>query len=539
MSDEALDLARARAMARQRQMRMQVAPAQSADPVTIGGNQYTAEQADFIRSIQAQPNVELPASQPVSLGGMATAAKENIMGDDDPTTFNTGEKIGQMINNAGEAMTFGVVGDEATAAAASLMGGDYDESLKRSRDSQANFREQHPGLSVASEVAPAFLPGIGAARAAQGATKLGRAGYGALVGGAGGATLGFMEGEGGFEDRATKAAITGALGTAFGAAAPKVMDSIAALPRSLQRVFSRSARRPTVENLRAAKNAAYRAVDESGEAFGGDTMTALSQRVQAIFDESNYDEVADTASGAVLRILRGKEGRDTTIGQLDRVRQNLWKRFATAGDQPQILDAIGAIDDVMEEAAGASQLMAAARAANARFAKSELLEDAFRRATDNTAVSGSGGNIANNYTRAVKNILHNPRKMRFFNADEEALMRGFVRMADEGGPAFRRLVGKMSPSGNGLMMTLHAVGGMASGGATLPLMVAGGVAKKSADNAVLRAGGALQDVFSGFTQAPPAINQLSRAGGATVSGAVPPLEDAVDIGQNTLARAPR
>lgn len=128
--------------------------------------------------------------------------------------------------------------------------------------------------------------------------------------------------------------------------------------------------------------------------------------------------------------------------------------------------------------------------------------------------------------------------MRFFNADEEALMRGFVRMAEKGGPSFRRLVGKMSPSGNGLMMTLHAVGGMASGGATLPLMVAGAAAKKSADNAVLRAGNALQDVFSGYRQ-PSVANRLSAGAGATVSGSVPLLENAVEVGQNTLARAPR
>ena len=499
----------------------QVARPASQPAVAEAPSQYTPEQQAFIDSINNGPAFEAPADVP--LGKMI---RDNLLGDDDDTTFNTGEKIGQMLNNAGEGLTFGIVGDEATAAASAALGGDYDATLSQQRGNQEQFRDQHPALSVASELAPAFIPGMGAAKALQGASMGRRALTGAGVGAAGGATIGFTEGEGGLEERATNAATTAALGGVFGAVAPKALDALGNLPGRVRNAFNRSAARPTVDALRATKNAAYEAVDQAGVSFTGDDMTALSGRVQQIFNDSNFDEVADTASGAVLRQLRGKEGRDTTLGQLDRVRQGLWKRHATASDQPQILDAISEIDDMIARHPDASGLMDAARAANSTFAKSQLLESAFDRASRNTSVSGSGGNIANNYMRAVNSVLNNKREMRFFNADEEKAMRAFVAMADEGGPRIRRLLGKMSPNGNGLMMTLHAVGGMASGGATLPLMVAGGAAKSSADRAVLRGGEALQDMFAGVTPAAQPQNALSQLGGGSVTAALPAIQNA-------------
>src|SRR5690606_27658981 len=53
---------------------------------------------------------------------------ENIVGDDDPTTQNLGEKIGSAIHTGIEAATFGLIGDEANAAVDAAIGrGPYDE----------------------------------------------------------------------------------------------------------------------------------------------------------------------------------------------------------------------------------------------------------------------------------------------------------------------------------------------------------------------------------------------------------------------------
>lgn len=114
-------------------------------------------------------------------------------------------------------------------------------------------------------------------------------------------------------------------------------------------------------------------------------------------------------------------------------------------------------------------------------------------------------------------------------------MRGFVR-GDFKENTLRR-IGKLSPSGNGLMMALHVVGGMASSGATLPIMAVGAAAKARADSSAMRGAEAVKDMVSGF-RAPPQRPQLTGPASAAVTGAVPVLEDAASGLQNRL-RLPR
>ena len=478
------------------------------------------------RMAQAKPEADM------SFGGRL---KDNIIGVDDGVQ-SFGEKIAAGLNSAGEAMTVGVVGDEAAAAADALVGrGKYDERRDRYRSEQAQFREENPVTAFATDVAGSLVgPGLGAAKVAgMAATKIGRVGAASVAGAGSGAVYGFAEGEDSAESRAKNAAITASLGGLLGAASPKIGDVIQGLPRRVTAAFQRSQQRPSVDTLRAAKNAAYKAVDDSGEVFSPAEMQGLLVKVKTAFDDGNYVEETDNALRATLTILERRAPKDTTISQLDGVRQNLWKRYAGAKDQPQILDAIGAIDDLVEQRAGASALMAAARAANSRYAKSQLLEDAFTKATDQTAGAGSGGNILNKYRQAVTSIINDKKKAKFFSEDEITLMREFVRGSTSENA--KRLIGKLSPSGNGLMMALHVVGGMASSGATLPLMAVGAGAKASADKSAMRGASAIQDVVSGFAK-PKSVPALSRPATAGAVSTIPLLESEQSRFRNALAR---
>lgn len=146
---------------------------------------------------------------------------ENIVGDNDPNTQNTGERIGTMLNMAGEAMTLGLVGDEASGAAAGVGaaivpgGAGFSEAYANRRDfertQQAIAEQEAPGMSLASKVAGALLP---AALLKSPQTVMGALGFGAGAGG----TTGFMEGEGGFANRAKAAAAGTVIGGALGAA---------------------------------------------------------------------------------------------------------------------------------------------------------------------------------------------------------------------------------------------------------------------------------------------------------------------------------
>lgn len=470
---------------------------------------------------QARPDAAQGPQADMSLWGRL---KDNVIGVDDGV-MSVGEKIATGLNIGGESLTLGLIGDEAAAVADSAMGrGSYEDRLAVRRGQEEQLRQENPGAAFAAEVAPAFVPGVGGGKlASMAASRLGRAGAGALLGAGAGATYGFMEGEGGYEDRRNNALITGAAGGLFGGIAPKVIDSLTGIPQGLRRVMKESRKRPTVATLKAEKNLAYRAVDESGENFTTDELKGLYDRVNQRFAEGNYVEEVDNAGRAVLRTLEQRAKQPgTTLSQLDGIRQSLWKRYSSNPDQPFILDAISEIDGLIDSKAGASELMGVARAANSRYAKSQLLEDAFRKAEDQTASTGSGGNILNKYRQAVTSIINNPKKAKFFSQDEIDLMRGFVRGSRDENAA--RLLGKLSPDGNGLMMALHVVGGVSSGGATLPLMAAGAGAKQYADRAAQRGVQQVQDVVSGFSPIPQAP-QLSAPAAGVIGAATPALED--------------
>lgn len=450
--------------------------------------------------------------------------KDNVVGVDDGV-MSVGEKLATALNIGGESMTLGLVGDEAAAAADAAMGrGSYEDRLATRRGQERQLRQENPGVALGAEIAPAFIPGVGGGKiAAMAGSRLGRAGAGAALGFGAGATYGFMEGEGGAGERGTNAALTGALGGLFGGVAPRVIDGLASVPQGLRKVMQESRRRPTVPTLKAEKNLAYRAVDESGEVFTGDDIQGLYNRVTQRFDDGNYVEEVDTAGRAVLRTLEKRaEQPGTTLSQLDGIRQSLWKRYSAAPDQPFILDAISEIDELIDSKAGASELMGVARAANARYAKSQLLEDAFRKAEDQTASTGSGGNILNKYRQAVTSIINNPKKAKFFKPEEIDLMRNFVRGSRDENVA--RLVGKLSPDGNGLMMALQTGGLVATQGMSLPLMLAGSGAKGYADRAASRGVEQIQDVVSGFRPVPTRPELSGPAAGA-IGAATPALED--------------
>lgn len=496
---------------------------------------YGPQDADLFNADAPGGSVDVMrpvTSDPTGISGALETLADNVIGLDNDR-MSPGEKAATALNTGGESLTLGLVGDEAAAAVDAAMGrGSYDDRLAVRRSQEAQLRQENPGVALAAEVAPAFIPGKMALSATQKlATLAGRGGAAAAMGAGAAGTYGFMEGEGGVKDRAENALITGAFGGIIGGATPRLTDALSSLPKRLRGVFKRSQSRPTINNLKAAKSAAYKAVDDSGEVFSGEEMSALYGRVKGVFDDLNYVEETDSASKAVLTILERRQGQPTTISQLDNVRKGLWKRYAAAKDQPRILDAIKSIDELIDGRSEASALMSAARAANSRYSKTQLLHDAFEKAQDQTSSTGSGGNILNKYRQAVTSIINNEKKSRFFSPGEIDMMRAFVR--GTAGENAKRLVGKLSPSGNGLMMALHMYGSVATGGLSTPLMAVGAAAKASADRGALRGADAILDTVSGFV-APPSAPRLTGVQTGLISAGAPVAERA-----STALRQPR
>ena len=259
--------------------------------------------------------------------------------------------------------------------------------------------------------------------------------------------------------------------------------------KTWRNAYGVSKAKPIIESLRAAKNEAYKAVDEAGEVFEAPEMGALRDRVKSDLDAGNYVSGVDKQTDAVVTLLDRKAGEKMTLGQLDKLRQEFYKRLSAAPNEVGIRDAIDAIDEMIAGKADASDLMTAARLSNARYKKAELLDLAFQKAKDQTAATGSGGNILNKMRQAVVSIIDNPKNAKWFNGDEIAAMRSFVEGSK--GQNAMRLFGKLSPNGNGLMMALNLGAAGGTGGLSLIGTAAATGVKALADRAAVRGGDAL------------------------------------------------
>lgn len=414
--------------------------------------------------------------------------------------------LGAFQEAVGQAATFGLADEAAAALGSAIPGNRYDTSLSADRARGEALREENPVSSVAGTVTGVFTNPV--ARLAPGiSTVRGAAAQGAALAGADA----FGRGEGGFRERAKDAAIGGTIGAIFGAATKVAIDGASA---AVNRLLTKSTERPSIEMLKATKNAAYKAVDDSGEMFTGQELGGLYSRAQQIAKEGNFVQEADPQTFGALKTLEkyATEGGDISLSQLDKIRQSLWARY-NRGDEPLVLDMIGAIDDLVASRAGASGQMEAARLANSRYAKSQLLEGAFRKARLQTAATGSGGNILNKYRQAVTSIITNPKEARWFSPDEIAIMERFV-MGSDAENVLRR-IGKLSPGGNGLMTALN-VYAAAVRPELLAITGAATGAKIAADKSAMRGSEAILDTVS--TGAIPTAAR-SVSGGAGKVGA--------------------
>ena len=253
--------------------------------------------------------------------------------------------------------------------------------------------------------------------------------------------------------------------------------------KTTQALFKRSVERPSLESLQQVKNAAYAAVDKAGVKFRPSEMNQIVAKANARVADFNYVPEVDLQTKAALKTIQAQTDSTMTVGQLDKLRQNLYKRYSAARNEQGIRGIIDIIDEAIEAKAPANRLMTTAREANKRYKKLEMLEDAFKKAELDAAASGSGGNIVNNYRRAVANILKNKRKTQFFQDYEIKMMQQFVqgKMSDN----TLRLIGKMSPTGNGLMQALN-VGAIAYNPAMAGVSLAGAGAKGLSDAKTLR-----------------------------------------------------
>ncbi|MFN7002179.1 MAG: hypothetical protein ACK4NW_01970 [Roseinatronobacter sp.] len=473
-----------------------------------------------------QPQQEAPTPEPgflrqglMDFARMGQIPHDFVLGGDSPEG-RAGGQVGSWLNRAGESMTLGVAGDEAAAGADALIGrgGGYDERLQHYRQQEEDLGA---GGRLTADLAGALVPGAGAASLIGRAASLsGRIGRGLLAGGASGATYGFMEGEGGADDRVNNAATSGILGAVLGGAIPAVGAGVRSVAKS--RATSKAIRdaakaAPSSEALRAEGNALYRQIDDAGVQIKPEAFDQMrSGLLDRLRGNTGFDELPGPGSltpntARVVNIMDEASGRmaqDPTAAlpfrSLDQMRR---QAGAAAGnvtnksDQRAGVEVIQVLDDFVQrlgpndviEGSDVKTLQSAvgkAREVWSRMSRSQLVDDAIDR-SENYLGGGASG-IRNQF----KNLLQNKKLSKGFTSAEKAALRSVIN-----GGALERLV-TLAGGGLGQLGSIGAgaaVGGLPGGilgaaAATGQRKLAESMAMKSAEQArAAIASGALRD----------------------------------------------
>lgn len=221
---------------------------------------------------------------------------------------------------------------------------------------------------------------------------------------------------------------------------------------------------PSLDDLRAAKNAAYREVDNLGVVYTPQAVDDLVSRFEAAGAKINPIRHGKAAS--MLDEIRTLRGRPQTLSELDELRQAIKRDLIDVPDGGERFFGFefrNALDDFIERAqasmlqggdpVAASTAINKARELNGRFRKVEDFERQMRKATNAAASTGSGGNINNQIRQKARQILDNEKRTLGYTDEEYAALEKLITQG--AGEDLLRLIGKMAPGGNGLMTALN------------------------------------------------------------------------------------
>ena len=229
-------------------------------------------------------------------------------------------------------------------------------------------------------------------------------------------------------------------------------------------VVAQSIRKPTVENLRTAKNTAYKVADDAGISFSSEQMQGVAENARNTLltggaGMTKFNPNIDThISEALTRI--DDAATKTSLRELDDLRSEIYDIYRVGqGGGKRAYDSrmrvvIDEIDDLIETNLQGSRLLETAKLANKRYKKTELLRDAM----DNAEISAkttSSGDIIAGYKRAIGNILKSKKQSKFFDDGELDAMRAILdgTVTDD----VLKKLGTFSPNTNGLMRAITGV----------------------------------------------------------------------------------
>lgn len=234
--------------------------------------------------------------------------------------------------------------------------------------------------------------------------------------------------------------------------------------QTVDTMVAQSIRKPSIENLRVAKNTAYKAADDAGVLFDATQMQGVAANARnTLFsggaNMTKFNPKIDTHISEALQRL-DDAATTTSLRELDNLRSEIYDIYRVgqgAGKRPydpRVRVIIDEIDDLMQSSLQGSRLLETAKLANKRYKKTELLRDAMDKA-EISAKATASGDIISGYKRAIANILKSKKQSAFFDKGELDAM-GSILDGTVSDDVLKKL-GTLSPNTNGLMRAISGV----------------------------------------------------------------------------------
>jgi hypothetical protein len=211
---------------------------------------------------------------------------------------------------------------------------------------------------------------------------------------------------------------------------------------------------PTIPTLKAEKNAAYQALKDRGT---GLTSTQTAYLVDDMRNVLNMDDIILSAKPSVERALNlldeVEQAGAMNLAKFNELQKGLNKIYRRATDAPEVLSMIKKMDDALVSNVTDQGLMTAAKAANAKYMKAQMLDKYFSAALEGAKRGKIVPNTGEALQATATRILRNEKNLPFWSADELASLRAVA----QGSVPTRVLgaVGKLSPTSSGLMAGLN------------------------------------------------------------------------------------
>jgi hypothetical protein len=241
-------------------------------------------------------------------------------------------------------------------------------------------------------------------------------------------------------------------------------------------------------------------------------FTVLTQNMANAMDQEGFNAGLHPKAAAMMERIgqsdRGAGGASPTLTQLDQLRQQIGRDVASspdAGERRMGTIMRGQIDNYISGLPEGNTLTTA-RDLNTRIEKLRSLDNLDQAASDRASGTGSGGNI-NNATR--QNVIRFKNATGNLTPDEQAAAQQVIDGTMTGNAL--RQVGKLSPSGNGLMAAGHMAALLPSHGASAVVGLGGAVAKAASDAITTRNVQALRNLIASGGQAAQEVSRQLAA----------------------------